>query len=141
MLNDTTLHRFLDAQSSDYDQALAEIRRGQKQSHWMWYIFPQLAGLGYSDMAHRYAIRDLQEAKRYLDHPVLGARLIEIASALLQVKGKTATQIMGRPDDLKLKSSMTLFSLVKPTDPVFDQVLAAYFQGVPDAKTISLLNP
>ena len=140
MLTDSSLERFLNAQKTDYAQALSEIRNGQKRTHWMWYIFQQLAGLGYSEMAHHYAIKDLHEARAYLDHPVLGPRLIDIATALLQVKGKTASQLMGRPDDVKLKSSMTLFSLVKPGNPVFEQVLAAYFQGLPDDRTISLVN-
>lgn len=135
-----TLKRFLDAQAADYPNALAEIRQGRKQSHWMWYMFPQLAGLGYSEMARFYAIRDLNEASAYLAHPILGARLIELSAALLDVKGKTAGQILGSPDDLKLRSSMTLFSRVTPTDPVFDAVLANYYQGVADSRTLGLLK-
>ncbi|GAB3946798.1 DUF1810 domain-containing protein [Spirosoma harenae] len=134
------LNRFVDAQASSYGQALAEIRNGQKQTHWMWYIFPQLAGLGFSQMAQYYAIADVAEAKEYLAHPVLGSRLIEISQALLGVEGKTAHQIMGSPDDLKLKSSMTLFNFVKPTEPVFQQILTKYYQGETDSKTLTLLG-
>ena len=138
MMPETNLKRFLDAQANDYTRAFAEIKQGRKQSHWMWYIFPQLSGLGFSDMARFYAIKDLQEASDYLTHPVLGSRLIEIASALLGIEGKTANQVMGNPDDLKLRSSMTLFSLVPGADPVFQAVLDKYFSGLPDPKTLSL---
>ncbi|GAB3225464.1 DUF1810 domain-containing protein [Spirosoma arcticum] len=140
MQPEPNLLRFLDAQARDYPRALAEIRNGRKQTHWIWYIFPQLAGLGYSEMAQFYAIKNLQEAAQYVAHPVLGTRLIEIANALLGVAGKTATQILGSPDDIKVKSSMTLFSVVKPTDPVFEAVLARYYEGVPDNKTLALLS-
>ncbi len=109
------LSRFIDAQQRDYDRALGEIRQGRKQSHWMWYIFPQLAGLGHSETARFYGIKDGQEARDYLAHPVLGSRLIEISTALLDIDGRTANQVMGSPDDLKLRSSMTLFSLVENT--------------------------
>ena len=137
-MNATTLTRFLDAQDSIYTQALAELKNGRKQTHWMWYIFPQISGLGYSETAKFYAIRDLQEARDYLSHPILGTRLIEAATALLAVKGKTANQIMGSPDDLKLRSSMTLFSLLPNADPVFQQVLTTYFNGTPDQRTLDL---
>jgi len=140
MENKYDLTRFVDAQASSYEQALAEIRNGRKQTHWMWYIFPQLAGLGFSQMAQYYGIADLVEAKAYVAHPILGGRLIEISQALLGVEGKTAHQIMGSPDDLKLKSSMTLFSLVDPTEPVFQQVLTKYYQGEADRKTLTLLG-
>ena len=138
MQSEPNLLRFLDAQANDYTRALAEIRNGRKQTHWVWYIFPQLAGLGYSEMARFYAIKDLQEAGAYLAHPVLGARLIEIANALLGVEGKTANQILGSPDDVKVKSCMTLFGLVNPTDPVFDAILAKYYNGALDNKTLHL---
>lgn len=134
------LTRFLEAQERDYNRALAEIKNKRKQSHWMWYIFPQLTGLGFSDMAAFYAIHNLQEASDYLNHPVLGSRLVTIAQALLEIDGKTATQIMGSPDDLKLRSSMTLFSLVPNTDPVFQAVLDKFFNGSPDPKTLALLG-
>ena len=107
------LSRFLKAQERDYAQALREIQSGRKRSHWMWYIFPQIQGLGFSSTAQFYAIENLQEAKDYLAHPVLGARLKEISSALLQLDGLTASEIFGYPDDLKLRSSMTLFALAE----------------------------
>ena len=138
MQAEIALKRFLDAQERDYSRALAEIRNGRKQSHWMWYIFPQIAGLGYSETAQFYAIKDRQEAGDYLAHPILGSRLIEIANALLGVNGRTANQILGSPDDLKLRSSMTLFSLLPNADPVFGAVLDKFYGGQPDAKTISL---
>jgi uncharacterized protein (DUF1810 family) len=106
----SNLKRFLDAQAGDYATALAEISNGSKRSHWMWYIFPQIDGLGYSEMAKRYAISDLPEAAGYLAHPVLGPRLVEISKALLTLPGNNATAVMGSPDNLKLRSSMTLFS-------------------------------
>ena len=121
------LNRFLEAQASDYTRALNEIRNGRKQTHWVWYIFPQLAGLGCSEMATLYALKDLPKATQYLAHPVLGTRLMEMANALLGVGGKTATQILGSPDEVKVKSCMTLFRLVQPSDPVFDAVLATYY--------------
>lgn len=140
MKSEYDLERFLDAQARDYTRALSEIRNGRKQSHWMWYIFPQISGLGLSDMAQFYSIKNRNEASDYLKHPVLGNRLIEISSALLRIDGKTANQILGSPDDLKLKSSMTLFSLLADTDPVFQQVLDKFFGGQPDQRTITLLK-
>ncbi len=122
------LERFLDAQENDYAAALAEIKRGKKQSHWMWYIFPQIAGLGFSSTSKFYAIRDKREAESYPAHPVLGKRLIEISNALLTVEGKTANQIFGSPDDVKLKSSMTLFAALEDTDPVFQRVIGQIFR-------------
>lgn len=133
-----SLERFVKAQERDYSIALAEISRGRKVSHWIWYIFPQVGGLGYSEMSKRYAIIDLQEAKAYLAHPVLGRRLIEISKALLQQTG-SARDIMGAPDDLKLRSSMTLFSLVPGADPVFNEVLKRFFDGQKDQATLQLL--
>lgn len=133
------LKRFLDAQQRDYATALAEIRSGSKRSHWMWYIFPQIAGLGYSEMAKRYAIQDRQEAIAYLQHPVLGSRLKEIAQALLSINSNNATEVMGTPDDLKLRSSMTLFALLPETDPVFVAVLKKYFYGEKDKATLQLI--
>lgn len=134
------LSRFLDAQETDYNRALAEIKNGRKQSHWMWYIFPQISGLGFSETARFYAIDDLEEARLYLDHPVLGKRLIDISRALLQIEGKTANQILGSPDDLKLRSSMTLFSLLENADPVFQTVLDKYFAGLADQRTVALVH-
>lgn len=136
----TDLSRFVEAQASNYAQALAEIKNGQKRSHWMWYVFPQLAGLGFSSTATFYALNSLQEARDFLTHPLLGPRLIDIANAMLHIDGKTATQILGTPDDVKLRSSMTLFSLVPQADPVFQAVLAKYYNGIPDPATLALLD-
>jgi uncharacterized protein (DUF1810 family) len=134
------LKRFLDAQENDYRRALAEIKRGRKQSHWMWYIFPQIAGLGFSSTSKLYAIRDRAEAVSYLKHPVLGARLIETSEALLEIEGKTAYQIFNSPDDMKLKSSMTLFGSIENSHPVFQRVLDKYFGGAKDLRTLELLG-
>lgn len=132
------LDRFLDAQENDYSRALSEIRNGRKQSHWMWYIFPQISGLGFSETAKFYSIKNLQEAAAYLDHPVLSRRLIDIANAMLRIDGKTANQVLGSPDDMKLRSSMTLFSLLPNADPVFQAVLDKFFDGTPDQRTVDL---
>ena len=132
------LSRFLKAQEYDYEQALKEIRAGRKRSHWMWYIFPQIQGLGFSSTAQYYAIRDLQEAKDYLAHPVLGARLKEISSALLDLEGLSASEIFGYPDDLKLRSCMTLFRMADLNEPVFLEVLEKYYDGEPDFRTVDL---
>jgi uncharacterized protein (DUF1810 family) len=134
------LKRFLEAQENDYETALSEIRNGRKQSHWMWYIFPQIAGLGFSSTSKFYAIKDRVEAENYLAHPVLGKRLVEISNALLEVEGKTANQIFGSPDDMKLKSSMTLFGALNDTHPVFQKVLDKYFTGENDFRTLELLG-
>ncbi len=140
MSSNSNFTRFLDAQNGDYAIALSEIKAGKKRSHWMWYIFPQIAGLGYSEMSKRYAIQDLQEATAYLKHPVLGLRLVEISNALLNLPGNNANQVMGSPDDLKLKSSMTLFASVPDTDTVFSAVLKKYFNGTKDEATLSKIN-
>lgn len=140
MATANNLSRFLEAQSNTYEQALAEIKGGRKRTHWMWFIFPQLQGLGYSETARFYAIRDLVEARLYLQHPVLGARLIEISEALLAAEGKTANQILGSPDDLKLRSSMSLFAAVPGAAPVFQAVLDKYYAGKADEKTLQLLK-
>ena len=134
------LSRFVKAQQYDYDQALREIRSGRKRSHWMWYIFPQIQGLGFSSTAQYYAIRDLQEAKDYLAHPVLGPRLREISSALLSLDGLSAHEIFGFPDDLKLRSCMTLFRLADLEDSLFEQVLEKYYDGIPDSKTVDIVR-
>lgn len=133
------LQRFSDAQERSFETALAEIRRGRKQSHWMWYIFPQIAGLGSSETAKFYAIKNKAEAKEFLAHPTLGNRLIEISNALLEIEGKTANQIFGSPDDVKLKSSMTLFAALDETNPVFQKVLDKYFDER-DLKTLELFG-
>jgi uncharacterized protein (DUF1810 family) len=134
------LDRFVQAQEHTYQQALAEIREGEKVSHWMWYIFPQLQGLGSSPTARWYSIKNLEEAKSYLDHPVLGPRLKECAEAALAVQGRSAWAIFGSPDDLKLRSSATLFALVSPPDSVFHRLLDKYFAGEPDRQTLRLLG-
>jgi uncharacterized protein (DUF1810 family) len=134
------LARFVEDQSSSYDAALAELRAGQKRTHWMWFIFPQVAGLGFSHMARLYAIRSRAEARAYLDHPILGERLRECVEALLGVEGRSAEQIMGDPDFLKLQSSMTLFAEVSPTDSRFKRVLQKYFAGGRDKKTLDFLS-
>jgi uncharacterized protein (DUF1810 family) len=134
------LNRFVQAQADDYEQALAEIRSGRKQSHWMWYIFPQFDGLGFSSTAKRYAIKSVAEAQAYLGHPVLGPRLRECAEAVLSVEGRSALEIFGSPDDLKLRSCATLFAYVSPTGSVFHRLLDKYYQGERDSKTLSLLG-
>ncbi len=134
------LSRFLKAQEHDYARALSEIRSGRKRSHWMWYIFPQIQGLGFSSTAQYYAIRDLDEAKDYLDHPVLGARLKEISSALLELDGLSASAIFGYPDDLKLRSSMTLFRLADLDCSIFKDVIDKYYDGIPDSRTVDIVQ-
>lgn len=140
VMEDQDLSRFLNAQEKDYTTALAEIQSGRKRSHWMWYIFPQIAGLGLSETSKFYAIRDRAEAEAYLQHPVLGKRLIEISRALEALEDDHATRIFGSPDDLKLKSSMTLFAALSVTDPVFAEILAKYFNGIQDWETLRLLG-
>ena len=134
------LDRFLDAQRGDYAAALAEVRRGRKTSHWMWYIFPQIAGLGQSSTARYYSIRDLEEAREYYAHPVLGQRLREISGALLELRGSDPVAVFGGIDSMKLKSSMTLFALAAPDDPIFQQVLDKYYGGEQDALTLRILG-
>ncbi|HKQ59364.1 MAG TPA: DUF1810 family protein [Candidatus Eisenbacteria bacterium] len=134
------LGRFLRAQAADYERALEEIRGGRKRSHWMWYVFPQLDGLGVSPTARRYAIRSLAEAEAYLRHPVLGPRLVEIAEAAARVEGRSATEVFGSPDDMKLRSCATLFARVSPPGSVFERLLARYFQSRPDDRTLDLLR-
>ena len=134
------LDRFLDAQQGDYAVALAEVRRGRKTSHWMWYIFPQIAGLGQSSTARYYSIRDLEEAREYYAHPVLGQRLREISGALLELRGSDPVAVFGGIDSMKLKSSMTLFALAAPDDPLFQQVLDKYYGGERDALTLRILG-
>ena len=140
MQSDSNLSRFIKAQEAIYNTALTELTAGHKQSHWMWYIFPQIDGLGRSDTARYYAIKNLQEARQYLNHPILGPRLIESTEAVLTVEGRTIAQIFGYPDDLKFKSSMTLFYAAQSSDPVFELALDKYFAGKRDSKTIALLE-
>ena len=134
------LDRFLDAQRDDYAAAQAEVRRGRKTSHWMWYIFPQIAGLGQSSTARYYSIRDLEEAREYYAHPVLGQRLREISGALLELRGSDPVAVFGGIDSMKLKSSMTLFAVAAPDDPLFQQVLDKYYGGEQDALTLRILG-
>jgi uncharacterized protein (DUF1810 family) len=134
------LSRFVQAQQDDFEQALAEITRGKKRTHWMWYIFPQLDGLGVSSTAKHYAIKSLAEARAYLEHPVLGPRLRQCAEAVLAVEGRSATDIFGSPDDLKLRSCATLFACVSPPGSVFDRLLDKYYGGERDPKTLRLLG-
>ena len=134
------LNRFVCAQEDIYDDVLTELKNGQKRRHWMWFIFPQIDGLGRSETAIHYAIKSEAEARRYLDHAVLGARLRECAETLLGLEGRSAADIFGFPDDLKLKSSMTLFASVAGPDSLFDHVLYKYFQREHDTRTLEILK-
>ncbi len=134
------LDRFVRAQEDDYEQALAELTSGRKESHWMWYIFPQFDGLGFSSTSKRYAIKSVEEAKAYLAHPLLGPRLLACAGVVVRTEGRSAHDIFGSPDDMKLKSCATLFASVSPDGSVFDQLLAKYYRGERDPKTLRLLN-
>jgi len=140
MNNDYDLERFVEAQQSDYAIALSEIKSGRKQSHWMWYIFPQVLGLGYTGTSIHYGIKNLEEAAAYLEHEVLGKRLIEISSVLLSLETSDAHKIFGSPDNMKLRSCMTLFSLAPGADQVFQAVLDKFFNGQKDEKTLQLLE-
>jgi uncharacterized protein (DUF1810 family) len=133
------LERFVLAQAPHYERALGELRHGRKATHWMWFVFPQIAGLGSSEIARRYAIRNPAEARAYLDHLVLGPRLIACAEAVLAVEGRSAGAIMGSPDDLKLRSCATLFAQVSPPGSVFHRVIDKYYGGQADARTLALL--
>ena len=133
------LQRFIDAQAATYVQVLGELRAGHKRSHWMWFVFPQIAGLGFSPTAQLYAIGSLAEARSYLAHPVLGPRLRECTGAVNVVAGRTAHQIFGSPDDLKFRSCMTLFRAAAPEEPAFQAALNTYFDGAPDPRTLELL--
>jgi uncharacterized protein (DUF1810 family) len=134
------LDRFLKAQEEDYTVALAEIMRGRKRSHWMWYIFPQIAGLGLSELSRHFAVKDITEAEAYLQHPILGERLIRICGELLKLESNDATAIFGYPDDVKLRSSMTLFAIVSENNSIFDLILLKFFGGKRDIKTIRLVG-
>jgi uncharacterized protein (DUF1810 family) len=133
------LQRFVTAQDPVIDRVRDELRRGRKTSHWMWFVFPQLAGLGSSPTAQHYAISGLDEARAYLAHAVLGPRLVECAGLVAAVEGRSARDVMGFPDDLKLRSSMTLFARAAPDTPVFGEVLDRFFDGEPDPRTLALL--
>jgi len=134
------LSRFLAAQDPIYPGALSEIRAGRKRTHWMWFVFPQAIGLGTSYTAQHYAIRSMDEARAYLAHPILGHRLRECAESLLRLRGKSASEIFGYPDDVKLRSSMTLFASVAEEDSVFEEVLERYFGGKPDSLTLGFIE-
>lgn len=133
------LNRFVEAQQGDYERALSEIAGGRKRSHWMWYIFPQIDGLGFSSISRHFSIKSIEEARAYLDHPVLGPRLLKCAEAVVGVEGQSAVEIFGSPDDLKLKSCATLFASVLPAGSVFERLLAKYYEGTRDEKTLRLL--
>ena len=139
MSSENNLQRFIEAQETKYEVALTEIRNGKKQSHWMWYIFPQIQGLGFSETSKYYAINGTAEAKDFLKHPLLGERLIHISTELLKLHSNDAYKIFGSPDDLKLHSSMTLFSSLN-MNPVFQQVLDKFYKGKKDTKTLQILN-
>jgi uncharacterized protein (DUF1810 family) len=134
------LKRFVQAQATSFEEALAEIKNGRKRSHWMWFIFPQFEGLGFSAMSKRYSIKTAAEAKAYLAHTLLGPRLTACTEALLGLEKKSAHEIFGFPDDMKLKSCATLFASVSPQGSVFHQLLTKYFQGESDSKTLQLLR-
>ena len=134
------LNRFLSAQEGVYERALAELKDGQKRTHWMWYIFPQIDGLGYSPTAKRYSIKSMEEARQYLDDTVLGKRLLECTEAVIALKGGSVSEIFGYPDDLKFKSSMNLFEKIAGTGSVFSSALDKYCHGERDAATLRLLE-
>lgn len=144
MINDNTLNRFLSAQQNIYPQVLKELRNGKKTSHWMWFIFPQIEGLGHSPTAKYYSIKTpdsyRDEAKEYIAHPILGTRLLECSNIILKIENKTADEIFGYSDTAKLKSSMTLFNCVTPDRKVFTAVLKKYFAGEQDEQTLSILQ-
>ncbi|MBB3462448.1 DUF1810 domain-containing protein [Rhizobium sp. BK377] len=137
---DYDLHRFIEAQNGIYEQALAELKAGRKRSHWMWFIFPQIAGLGTSSMAEKYAIRSVEEATAYLSDPILGSRLLRCVEAILSVSDRSAHDIMGSPDDLKLRSSMTLFAAVSDHGSPFHKAIDHFYDGKFDERTISILS-
>lgn len=140
MLDKFDLNRFIVAQLSSYSRALEEIKSGRKSSHWMWYIFPQIHGLGYSSTTVKFSIKSKEEAMSYLNHPVLGNRLIEITTAFCDLENKTAQEVFGSPDYLKLKSSMTLFDAIQTETTLFDSVLEKYFQGSKCIRTLRTLK-
>lgn len=140
MGGENNLQRFLDAQKTDYATALSEIKNGRKRSHWIWYIFPQIQGLGFSEISKYYSIKNVAEAQAFLNHPILGNRLVAICKALVHLHENDANKIFGNPDDLKLKSSMTLFGALSKTDPIFQSVLDKFFNGEKDKATLQLIS-
>jgi len=139
-MSEYDLSRYLDAQNKDYEVALGEIKEGYKRSHWMWYIFPQILGLGQSRASVLYSIKDLNEAKAYMENETLRARLIEVCEALLALETNDASYIFGNPDDMKLRSSMTLFNVAAPEVDVFKKVLDKFFAGAPDPRTLEIIS-
>ena len=140
MLTEHHLNRFEEAQEHIYSRVVSELKNGYKQSHWMWFIFPQIEGLGQSMTSRRYSIKSLEEAKAYFLHPVLGKRLVECSTILLGLAKKTATEIFGYPDNMKLQSCMTLFAVAAPEEPVFDKVLLKYFKNTKDLHTLDIIR-
>ena len=134
------LQRFVQAQEAVYTQVLAELTEGRKRTHWMWFVFPQLSGLGHSAMAQRYSLASLAEARQYFAHPLLGARLRECTDAVNLVQGRTAEEIFGYPDNLKFRSCMTLFAAAEPSEPLFGNALLKYFDAVGDPLTLARLS-
>ena len=135
-----TLQRFVDAQARDYDRALAELIAGQKRTHWIWYVLPQLRELGRSDMAREYGIRDRAEAEAYIAHPILGPRLVACVEAVLRHRGRSAAEMLGPVDAIKFRSCLTLFAAVAPQEPCFAAALDAFYGGQPDRETLRLLG-
>jgi len=133
------LSRFIDAQEDVYTDVLDELKRGKKTGHWMWFIFPQMEGLGHSPMSERFSISCINEAKVYIEHPVLGPRLLECVALVMKVEGRSAEQIFGYPDDLKFRSCMTLFSIVDEADSIYQCALDRFFDGKPDPKTLKAM--
>lgn len=140
MHTDLDLERFVEAQNPVYGQVMEELQAGHKRSHWMWYVFPQLDGLGHSAMAERYALAGIDEARAYLAHPLLGPRLEACVTALLQHGDKSAREILGSPDHLKLRSCLTLFARAAPDNPLFQFALVQFYDGEPDALTLAMLS-
>lgn len=139
-MSDYDLQRFVDAQDPVWSAVRSELKQGRKRTHWMWFVFPQLAGLGLSATAQHYALADLTEAQLYVEHEVLGPRLHQAATLVEKVEGRSVAEIFGYPDDLKLHSSITLFAEAAPTDPIFGKILQKYFGGTPDERTLDLLD-
>lgn len=139
MRADLDLERFVEAQNRVYDQVMQELQAGRKRSHWMWYVFPQLDGLGHSAMAERYALASIDEAQAYLGHPLLGPRLEACVTALLQHSDKSAREMLGSPDHLKLRSCLTLFAAAAPANPLFQRALVQFYDGEPDTLTLDML--
>jgi uncharacterized protein (DUF1810 family) len=133
------LARFIDAQEGVYDEVLGELHRGKKATHWMWFIFPQIAGLGHSEISDRFSISSINEARAYLEHPILGSRLSECVDLVMQIDGKSAAQIFGYPDDLKFRSCLTLFSIAGESSSIYQYALDKYFDGEPDSRTLDAL--